>query len=332
MTGQGEDWRAKATANLRAAGITRGRLGTKKNRSGCITCKLRRVRCDEGTPECERCAKSGRSCEGYATTVSRVADQDASALRRPISTGLVLSAAEACSMEYFSHWAAIRIGGWLDAGFWRDSIMQLCHTESFALNAALSISDLYRHSTTGEAQNQGCYYQGLRLYNKAIQATRLKIETGGLHPALAVTSCALFVCIEFLRDDITAARSLIVQGIQLVRSIAMDEDHQAHVSFFRDLLIRLNVLAATFGDPSAANIELEVNSAIPTAFDSVAEARSTLFAIMAESHPFLKEAVAWRNAALGSESACDGLEDFETCGREALHAWQTTLLQSFENW
>ncbi|KAK2749490.1 C6 zinc finger domain protein [Colletotrichum kahawae] len=36
-----------------------------KSRSGCVTCKKRRIRCDEAKPSCLNCAKSKRTCEGY---------------------------------------------------------------------------------------------------------------------------------------------------------------------------------------------------------------------------------------------------------------------------
>jgi len=101
MVDNGEDWRAKAVANLRIAGQARGRLNTKKSQAGCITCKVRRVKCDTGLPVCERCLKSGRLCEGYATTASQPESQDAVVLRRSLITGLVLNTAEAHTMGYF---------------------------------------------------------------------------------------------------------------------------------------------------------------------------------------------------------------------------------------
>lgn len=36
-----------------------------KVRSGCLTCKSRRLKCDETKPCCQRCLKSGRECAGY---------------------------------------------------------------------------------------------------------------------------------------------------------------------------------------------------------------------------------------------------------------------------
>ncbi|XMA15592.1 hypothetical protein WAI453_008383 [Rhynchosporium graminicola] len=51
--------------------VTRGLTGKKRRtlgpkvRSGCITCKIRRVKCDEGKPGCMRCLKFGQMCDGY---------------------------------------------------------------------------------------------------------------------------------------------------------------------------------------------------------------------------------------------------------------------------
>ncbi|KAI0197193.1 hypothetical protein EV127DRAFT_415884 [Xylaria flabelliformis] len=36
-----------------------------KARTGCVTCKKRRVKCDEAKPICARCIKSGHKCAGY---------------------------------------------------------------------------------------------------------------------------------------------------------------------------------------------------------------------------------------------------------------------------
>ncbi|KAH6856823.1 hypothetical protein B0I37DRAFT_426328 [Chaetomium sp. MPI-CAGE-AT-0009] len=43
----------------------RTRASKPKVRTGCITCKIRRVKCDEGKPACLRCTSTGRTCDGY---------------------------------------------------------------------------------------------------------------------------------------------------------------------------------------------------------------------------------------------------------------------------
>ncbi|KAF3939050.1 hypothetical protein ABW19_dt0207723 [Dactylella cylindrospora] len=42
----------------------------RRTRSGCFTCRARRVKCDEARPICERCAKGGRQCTFPEATVT----------------------------------------------------------------------------------------------------------------------------------------------------------------------------------------------------------------------------------------------------------------------
>ncbi|KAI0387578.1 hypothetical protein F5Y04DRAFT_7692 [Hypomontagnella monticulosa] len=37
----------------------------KRTKTGCLTCRKRRIKCDEGRPTCNNCLKSKRQCEGY---------------------------------------------------------------------------------------------------------------------------------------------------------------------------------------------------------------------------------------------------------------------------
>ncbi|KAL3478227.1 fungal-specific transcription factor domain-containing protein [Aspergillus californicus] len=43
------------------------REGAKWTRSGCLTCKRRRKRCDEAKPSCHGCTRLGLTCEGYGS-------------------------------------------------------------------------------------------------------------------------------------------------------------------------------------------------------------------------------------------------------------------------
>lgn len=45
-----------------------------KTRTGCITCRRRHLKCDEGKPGCNRCVEGRRRCEGYDTPVPWIFD------------------------------------------------------------------------------------------------------------------------------------------------------------------------------------------------------------------------------------------------------------------
>ena len=41
------------------------RVIKRRTKTGCQTCRIRRIKCDEGKPECNNCIKSNRKCEGF---------------------------------------------------------------------------------------------------------------------------------------------------------------------------------------------------------------------------------------------------------------------------
>ncbi|KAI0206336.1 hypothetical protein F4808DRAFT_115558 [Astrocystis sublimbata] len=41
----------------------------KRTKTGCLTCRKRRIKCDEGKPTCNNCLKSKRQCEGYSQQI-----------------------------------------------------------------------------------------------------------------------------------------------------------------------------------------------------------------------------------------------------------------------
>ncbi|KAJ5172800.1 hypothetical protein N7492_005393 [Penicillium capsulatum] len=43
--------------------------GKKRTKTGCLTCRKRRIKCGEEKPTCSNCVKSKRTCEGYAQRV-----------------------------------------------------------------------------------------------------------------------------------------------------------------------------------------------------------------------------------------------------------------------
>ncbi|KIW24009.1 uncharacterized protein PV07_09748 [Cladophialophora immunda] len=65
----GESARSKADDNRAGLAFTEVKPRIKqlhhKVRSGCTTCKHRRIKCDEHKPSCKRCTRSGRVCLGY---------------------------------------------------------------------------------------------------------------------------------------------------------------------------------------------------------------------------------------------------------------------------
>lgn len=51
-------------------GKKRQRQWSSKKKSGCLTCRIRKIKCDEEKPNCRRCFSTGRQCDGYSSSGS----------------------------------------------------------------------------------------------------------------------------------------------------------------------------------------------------------------------------------------------------------------------
>lgn len=58
-----------AVSSSAGAGATRSRPVRKRTKTGCLTCRKRRIKCTEERPICNNCIKSKRECEGYSQPV-----------------------------------------------------------------------------------------------------------------------------------------------------------------------------------------------------------------------------------------------------------------------
>ncbi|CAK4020830.1 Sterol uptake control 2 [Lecanosticta acicola] len=83
-----------AHSTTRRTSIRAPKVGHKKSRKGCQTCKSRRVKCDEATPECGSCVRLGLACS-YAPvepTRTRPKSQSEEATAKPAKSDPAASA------------------------------------------------------------------------------------------------------------------------------------------------------------------------------------------------------------------------------------------------
>lgn len=135
-------WKIQTLANLEQARKSNGRIRNKKTKSGCFPCRSRRVKCDEVKPECTRCVASHRSCE-----YDRSPKDNTSSLTKTVGTitALGLNSKELPIFNHFINCTAPHVGGTtIDRAFWSEQVLQICHHEPFALNAAMAIATLHR--------------------------------------------------------------------------------------------------------------------------------------------------------------------------------------------
>ncbi|KAK0392839.1 hypothetical protein NLU13_2333 [Sarocladium strictum] len=179
------------------------RKGSEKRRTGCITCKKRRVKCDEGRPTCLRCRRGARECS-YAEPPVGCYSWDHLLQSKSPSPPLShrVSGPVARNLDFFRCVVAPKIGGELSSSsdFWTTAVMQLAMTEDAAMHGLQAISLLYKDFTPGWGSS-GENEAALQQYNRALRAAASR-ELGTM--AVLILS-VIFTCIEFLRGNEAAA-------------------------------------------------------------------------------------------------------------------------------
>ncbi|KAB8301225.1 hypothetical protein EYC80_003112 [Monilinia laxa] len=275
----------------------RSRAFSTRAKTGCKTCKVRHVKCDEGRPGCRKCAATGRQCDGYthytpspnpkpSVISSAIIPKSSSSIRyqsSPIipeylSPSLSFNGQEQHSFHFFHTQTAPQLGGAFGSKFWNHFVLQACHREPAVRHAAIALGSLH---------------EMFELDDKFISKVKDDTEENSFalrqSANVALTACILFICFETLRGHRDSALAHIDGGVRILSELqltgenitipkkSIPEDH-IPVSIFRTLFGRLDTQASIL--TSRARIidgetELPSNS-IPRKFSSLEEAREAL--------------------------------------------------------
>ncbi|ORY12287.1 hypothetical protein BCR34DRAFT_301712 [Clohesyomyces aquaticus] len=196
-----------------------------KVKTGCRTCKLRHVRCDESKPNCVRCTSTGRKCDGYA--------QD----EAPKFTSLRLNQVSlfqyttstpgngAYYLEFYHHYVGCKLSTGFGKDFWSRTALQMARSEASVRYALVALSYLYKteflergslkHARSGLSRNTQPDAL-LFHYNKAIGCLVDRMAEASYSPEVGLVTCLLFICIEFMRGDHRTSFSHLRSGLKLI--------------------------------------------------------------------------------------------------------------------
>ncbi|WAO97384.1 Zn(2)-C6 fungal-type domain-containing protein [Fusarium falciforme] len=195
----------------------------KKVRTGCVTCKIRRVRCDEGKPECHRCLSTGRKCDGYApasgSTKRDTADSHLAADSRLVLPPKNLE--EIRSYRFFMEVTAPAIATTFDSEFWRLELPRICQSDPAIWHAAVSFGCVHENYLSASPDQHAKSTFAVQQFNASVKCLTAPTYTDRWR-ALVVS--AIFTCVchfEGLQDH---ARIHLRAGYKLLQEIQKEED------------------------------------------------------------------------------------------------------------
>ncbi|KAI1339867.1 hypothetical protein F5Y15DRAFT_415785 [Xylariaceae sp. FL0016] len=246
-----------------------GRLGSRKEKTGCITCKRRKIKCDEAKPHCFRCTSTGRECDGYVGEPELLSSRHGlhgpgtyshapDLLYQSAISGNTDTPEERRAVDNFTQFGAITTASWTDMELWSRLIPQRSHTEPAIRYAMISMGWLLlsmQHPAEYAARKDGNLKNlALQSYGKAIQATLRCISQGRGDVLLSAMTCVLFFSIEALQGHEKEAVDLFGKGrkamelqLQLSNHPQSGTMEEIVRAYFEPLFTRMAIQCAMFG-------------------------------------------------------------------------------------
>ncbi|KAE8408869.1 hypothetical protein BDV37DRAFT_136663 [Aspergillus pseudonomiae] len=184
----------------------KSRRSAPKVKTGCLTCKIRRVKCDEQRPDCLRCTSTGRHCDGYPSDNSALVQKwtwrPASINSYCIPFKVPGSQADRQLLHYYCCQAAESLSTYTDPTLWTTLILQRSHHEPVIRNALVTFSSLYQNHLSGELSGYNNDklppLKTLQRIAKCHRQLTTYLSSPGALPEVALTCSVLFYAFEAL--------------------------------------------------------------------------------------------------------------------------------------
>ncbi|KAE8451405.1 hypothetical protein EG329_004034 [Mollisiaceae sp. DMI_Dod_QoI] len=210
--------------------INRVRAKKPKSRTGCKTCKIRRVKCDEERPVCLKCRKFGVDCDGYeqpppytrGTSLATKPLLPRGVCEVPLCI-LPTSALFKNELEhqYFLHFrdeVSFELSGPLPTKIWNHVILQ-SSTETIALrNLTIAIAALSK-SRSCPKENAALHRSfAIRQYGKALtQLQHIISRSDDSAVRISLIASLLIFCFENIHGDYEQAVSQVRSALRMMR-------------------------------------------------------------------------------------------------------------------
>lgn len=241
--------------------------------------RIRRVKCDEAKPYCQRCTKFGVVCEGYKARVAKAPPREqrrqkiqTKALlprhgplqplpiyRLNAGTGFEDELNGRCFRIYLEE-TAKQINGPFPNSLWGKLIPQISEQEPFVRSAIIAIGALEKHSharfqlhqkPSGPSFQGNDYQYALKQYEKSLRGMRDAIARGKHNLRNALIACLLVFIFEGMLGNQAAAAMHAESGLNLLFQSAIGDSpgkswqgqkSATHQRFEEDLLLAFSAL------------------------------------------------------------------------------------------
>ncbi|KAK3328084.1 hypothetical protein B0T19DRAFT_423655 [Cercophora scortea] len=249
---------------------------TKRTRTGCVTCRIRRVKCDETKPECTRCVQGKRTCDGYVPDGASAGKpltrrELAVVVRKLASVGPVARVLagpqtpdKVSCFDFFRLRTAPAAGAFFPTEFWSTRILQVAHAESAVWNAALALGALHRRWELQVAADaaggryhgdDGCMYARFSAQASVFYGAAMAEARAITDPATLLVLSLALAAVSNLSGGWADSRVHINAGQRLLdtlrRRVGRRRKRYEEIDGITAAFVRLDLQAMTLSDSTA---------------------------------------------------------------------------------
>ena len=245
----------------------RKRPNQPKTRTGCITCKIRRIKCDEQKPSCSKCLSTGRACDGYRTLKTLLFE-------------ICKDGREKRSFHYYRECTANEVCSEVDVSFWKGFVLRAGHHSEAVRHALTSVGSFHESlelETGPEAVAARCF--AFEQYGKALEILSSPKSAQSISPILV--TCVLVIWLENLQGHFSIALQHLRSGLQLLA----EAESGTESSCIEPDLIRMLLCLGSQASRSLGPPHAETSPCGPTLPD--------IFLDVSEAHEYFYRIIHW---------------------------------------
>ncbi|PQE11432.1 NFX1-type zinc finger-containing 1 protein [Rutstroemia sp. NJR-2017a BBW] len=242
------------------------RASAPKVKTGCQNCKsvirglIRRIKCDENRPGCQKCWTYGVVCSGYPTLVPRhpkinrvlmPKKQDSVLAEKPVLatvacslqlerlsmkfklSSLILDEFESRYYRFYIEETSIQIGGPHQSYLWARIVPQATENHAFIAHAVVALGALSKAQQEDD-RSRRAYHQNYAFTKlaEALKAMRNILGRDEFEVRIALIACLLVFCFESLQGNQAGASRHAAGGVHLLEmwNRCQVPRHKSHIS------------------------------------------------------------------------------------------------------
>ncbi|PYH47166.1 Zn(II)2Cys6 transcription factor, partial [Aspergillus saccharolyticus JOP 1030-1] len=200
-----------------------------RSRTGCRTCRIRRIKCDESPEKCRNCTSTGRLCDGYELyrlPMSARPKKNRFLLTSPPVSAHIRWAAtsdERRCLSFFCNRTIPDATGYYDTHLWEQFVFQMANLEPAVCHAVIALGAAHQDvvfqginlAPTGARQRGVWYFYALEESARAFELLRRRNTQDPQMRQVMLLCCLLFVYLNLVQRDYETAFQHLHAGLRV---------------------------------------------------------------------------------------------------------------------